>query len=65
MILGIKSAVNKDRRMGQEMKPETKFEQTCGALIAMLLTVLMLPLIGLWAAASGVERLARKIWNRT
>jgi len=31
---------------------ETKLEQTCGALIAMALTVAVLPIIGLWAAAA-------------
>jgi len=35
---------------------ETKFEQIYGALIAMALTVAVLPIIGLWAVASWVER---------
>ena len=35
---------------------ETKFEQTCGALIAMALTVAVLPIIGLWAVVAWVAR---------
>jgi len=35
---------------------ETKWQQTCGALIAMALTVAVLPIIVLWAAASWAER---------
>ena len=43
------------------MNPETKFEQIRRALIAMLLTLAMLPILGLWAAASGIETVIRKI----
>jgi len=39
------------------MKPETKFEQTCCALIAMALTVAVLPIIGLWAAGAWVGKM--------
>lgn len=46
---------------GETMNPETKFEQIRRALIAMLLTLAMLPILGLWAAASGIETVIRKI----
>ena len=40
---------------------ETKWQQTCGALIAMALTVAVLPIIVLWAAASWAERVWHKV----
>ena len=43
------------------MNPETKFVKIRGVAIALVLTILMLPILGLWAAASYVENVIQKI----
>jgi hypothetical protein len=42
------------------MTPETKFQQIVRALIAMAFAIVMLPIFGLLAAASGIEKLKNK-----
>ena len=43
------------------MNPETKFQQIRGAVIAMILTLAVLPILGLWAVASYIEKIWRKM----
>jgi uncharacterized membrane protein len=45
--------------------PETRFEKWRGIVIALILTALSLPIIGLWAAANGIEKIMRKLCPRT
>ena len=50
------------RRGDRDMNtnPETKFEQIRGALIAMLMTIAVLPILGIWAIAAKIENLIIK-----
>jgi len=43
------------------MNSESKWQQVRGALLAMALTILVLPILGIWAAASYVENVIQKI----
>jgi len=43
------------------MNPETKFEMFYRSLVALALTALVLPILGLWAVASLIGKMILKI----
>jgi len=46
------------------MTPKTKFEAFRRSLVALALTALVLPILGLWAVASLIEKMILKIKTR-